>query len=78
MATAQFKSPKRKLVDFFQRSRDGWKRKYQESKRANKKLSNQARATERSRAHWREIAKEAQRRSQELERELEELKTTAW
>jgi len=45
-----------------------------ESKRNNKKLSNQTRAVEKSRAHWREIARREQRRSRELERELGVLK----
>jgi methylphosphotriester-DNA--protein-cysteine methyltransferase len=75
MATTEFKSPKRKLVRFFQSSRDGWKRKYKESKRRNKQLANQVRAAEKSRAHWREIAKEEQRRARELERQLDELKS---
>jgi hypothetical protein len=74
MDTHEFKSPVRKLVRFFQTSRDGWKRKYQESKRRNKKLSNQVRAVEKSRAHWREVAQREQRRSRELERELTDLK----
>lgn len=74
MDTTEFKSPKGKLVRFFQRSRDGWKEKYMESKRNNKKLSNQTRAVEKSRARWRQIARREQRRSRELERELVELK----
>lgn len=74
MDTTDFKSPKGKLVRFFQRSRDGWKRKYMESKRNNKKLSNQTRAVEKSRTRWREVARREQRRSRELERELAELK----
>ncbi len=74
MDTNDFKSPKGKLVRFFQRSRDGWKQKYMESKRNNKKLSNQTRAVEKSRAHWREVARREQRRSRELERELAGLK----
>jgi predicted nucleic acid-binding Zn-ribbon protein len=77
MATAEFKSPKRKLVDFFRRSRDGWKRKYQESKRRNKQLSNQVRAVEKSRAHWKEVAKEERRKARQLEQQLEELKRVA-
>lgn len=74
MDTTEFKSPKGKLVRFFQRSRDGWKEKYMESKRNNKKLSNQTRAVEKSRVRWRQIARREQRRARELERELAELK----
>ena len=70
-----FKSPVSKLAKFFRRSRDGWKAKCQESKRANKKLANQTRAVEKSRARWKQIAHTAQRQVCELERELESLKS---
>jgi hypothetical protein len=78
MEATEFKSPQRKLVRFFRRSRDSWKRKYMESKRLRKKLSNQVRAVEKSRAHWKEIARKERQRSRELGRELEELKSVAW
>ncbi len=70
MEAKTFTSPLRKLVQFFQRSRDGWKAKYQEAKRVCKKLSNQVRAVEKSREHWRELAQRSQRQVQELEQEL--------
>jgi nitrate/TMAO reductase-like tetraheme cytochrome c subunit len=78
MEATEFKSPQRKLVRFFRRSRDSWKRKYMESKRLRKKLSSQVRAVEKSRAHWKEIARKEWQRSRELGRELEELKSVAW
>ena len=56
----------RKLVRFFQKSRDGWKAKCQEARAANKRLANQTRAVERSRACWREKAESAQRELREL------------
>jgi hypothetical protein len=71
-----FKSPVSKLAKFFRRSRDGWKAKYQQAKRRNKKLANQTRAVEKSRAHWKEVAQRAARQVRALERELEELKST--
>ena len=74
MDAQPFKSPTRKLVRFFQRSRDGWKRKYMEIKRERKKLTNQVRAVEKSREHWKEVARQERERAQQLERELEEQK----
>jgi hypothetical protein len=70
MDAKTFTSPVRKLVQFFQRSRDNWKAKYQQAKRLCKKLSNQVRAVEKSREHWRELAQRSQRRVQSLEQEL--------
>ena len=63
-------SPLRKLVLFFKASRDRWKAKYHQCKRLLKKEQNQVRAVERSRAAWREKAKEATRRGKQLEGEL--------
>ena len=72
-----YKSPVLKLVKFFRTSRDGWKAKYQQVQRDNKRLANQTRAVEKSRAHWRQAAKAAGGRNCELERELRELKRAA-
>ena len=52
MESDELKSPVRKLVRFFRSSRDGWKSKYQEAKRNNKRLVNQVRVVEKSREHW--------------------------
>jgi uncharacterized protein YdaU (DUF1376 family) len=72
----KFKSPVSKLAKFFRRSRDGWKTKCQEAKRVNKKLANQTRAVEKSRARWKQIAHMAQRQVCELEQEVESLKSS--
>lgn len=72
-----FKSPVSKLVTFFRKSRDRWKAKCQEAKRANKRLANQTRAVEKSRERWKEAALAAQRQLRELEQEVEELKIAA-
>jgi hypothetical protein len=74
METKEFRSPIRKLVSFFRSSRDGWKVKYHEAKRGNKQLSNQVRAVEKSRAHWKQVAKAEGQRVRRLERELEAVK----
>jgi hypothetical protein len=71
----EFKSPSRKLVAFFRRSRDGWKAKYMNVRKELKKASNQVRAVEKSRAHWKEVARQERARSRELAREMEELKS---
>jgi hypothetical protein len=70
----QFTSPGRKLLPFFINSRDNWKTKHHELKKQAKLLSNQVRAVEASREHWRERATAAERRTAELERQIEELK----
>jgi gas vesicle protein len=70
MESRTLTSPLRKLVQFFRRSRDGWKAKYQQCKRLCKRLHNQVRAVEKSREHWREIARECQEQMQELKQEL--------
>jgi predicted ribosome quality control (RQC) complex YloA/Tae2 family protein len=68
------KSPLRKLVLFFQNSRDQWKAKHHELKRELKKEQNQVRAVEKSRAQWRSKAEAAEQRVEELQRELNEIK----
>ena len=75
MESKTFKSPVKKLDRFFKKSRDGWKAKHHTLKQQLKKLSNQVRAVEKSRAHWREVAQQERRRVRELTRELEEQKT---
>jgi uncharacterized protein YukE len=50
METRTHKSPARKLVRFFESSRDKWTQKYLELQRARKRLSNQVRAVEKKRS----------------------------
>jgi hypothetical protein len=69
-----WKSPLRKLVAFFQRSRNRWKAKYAAKKQQCKLMSNQVRAVEKSRAKWRQAAEQAQQQVLELQRELEQYK----
>lgn len=70
----QFSSPVVKLVRFFEQSRDRWKAKHHELKKKSKRLENQTRAVEKSRARWRDRARTAEQRLAELECEIEELK----
>ena len=77
MDAKTFTTPLRKLAQFFQRSRDGWKAKCQEAKRDCKKLSNQARAVEKSRDYWKELARQQEQANRELRQQLSEDKNNA-
>jgi hypothetical protein len=66
-----YRSPMRKLVAFFERSRDGWKRKRQEAKVLNRRLSNRVRKLEASRDLWKERARQQQQELRRLQVELE-------
>jgi predicted RNase H-like nuclease (RuvC/YqgF family) len=65
--TKDFKSPTRKLVKFFQRSRDQWKAKSAEAKTTVKRQKNRIRYLEASKEKWK-------RKANELERELTRMK----
>jgi hypothetical protein len=72
----QYRSPRKKLLRFFARSRDGWKAKCLAAKVRCKRLGNQVRAVEKSRQQWRDLAKQQKQRIAELEEELASLKRT--
>lgn len=72
-----FKSPKSKVIQFLLESRDRWKEKVRAAKHEWKKARTQARAVEKSRKHWKDVARQERRRARELERELEGLKSCA-
>ena len=73
-AQSEWKSPVRKLVAFFQKSRDGWKAKQQALQVCLKKEQNQVRAVEQSRANWRARAEAAEQQVERLSAELMALK----
>lgn len=73
----EYISPPGKLMQFFYRSRDNWKRKCQAAKQQNKLLNNQTRAVERSRDRWRQLAQERARRIAELEEQLKKKRAPA-
>jgi hypothetical protein len=77
MERIMLKSPMRKLVKFFRKSRDGWKAKCQEAKTLNKRLATQVRAVEKSRAVWRRKAESAERELREIMQVVESLKNNA-
>jgi len=64
-----YKSRLKVLVEFFRRSRDGWKRKCKETKAALKKASNRARWLETSRDKWKARAAELEGQLQALREE---------
>ena len=66
--TKRYKSPRRKLVAFFEKSRDQWKAKCIDAKAMIKKLKNRIRYLEASRNDWKTKAIE-------LEKELARMKT---
>ena len=51
-----YKSPLRKLVTFFENSRNQWKEKYQLAKKTIKRLSNRVRYLEQSKEQWKQKA----------------------
>ena len=63
----RFKSPQRKLVRFFEKSRDQWKAKCQTAKATVKRLQNRVRFLERSKA-------ELKTRTRALETEVAQLR----
>jgi outer membrane murein-binding lipoprotein Lpp len=74
MEVESFRSPVKKLVRFFLRSRDGWKEKCQQAKSRVKYLGNRVQKLTVSRDRWKE---QAQSLTSELARasaELQELK----
>jgi predicted nucleic acid-binding Zn-ribbon protein len=62
-----YTTPHRVQAWFLGRSRDRWKRKYQDLKTEAKRLHNRVRDVTKSRAHWRQQAEQLRQRVQELE-----------
>lgn len=67
---AKFASPWRNLAWSFRKSRDNWKRKYQELKVEHKRLQSQVRDVRMSREEWRGKAEQQQKTSQALREEI--------
>ncbi len=70
----EFKSPTRKLLSFFQRSRDGWKGKCAEAKAKVKRLRNRTEQLTASRERWKRCAEEWRQEVERLRGELESQK----
>lgn len=63
-----FRSPRHKVAQFLERSRDLWKSKHHELKKQVKLAYNQVRAVEKSRQMWRERAQGAERELRRLDK----------
>jgi hypothetical protein len=72
-----YKSRPGALIWFFRKSRDGWKRKYQALKAAEKGYKNRIADLTKSREHWRAEAQRAGERRAAAEAELAELRARA-
>lgn len=69
-----YRSPVGKLLAFFKKSRDGWKRKCQEAKKVAKRLFNHIVKLKQSRNQWKARARQYRAEVQQLQRELAEVK----
>jgi hypothetical protein len=65
-----YRSPQRKLVRFFEKSRNQWKAKCREAKRLVRRFKNRAAWLEHSRDTWKTKAVQGRQRARELEDEL--------
>jgi hypothetical protein len=70
-----YRSPEYKLVGFFKKSRDGWKRKALRRNVRIKRLMNRVDGLKESRRKWKEKAKAQQAQIAQLTRELEQQKS---
>ena len=70
----RYKSPIRKLVKFFEKSRDQWKIKCREAKAKVKYLNNRVRDLEKNREKWKRKAKEVETELKKVKTELETLR----
>lgn len=70
-------TPIRKLMRFFENSRDNWKAKYSEMRKQYRVADNKVRAVTKSRERWRQMAEQAQQEARRLREELESIKKSA-
>jgi len=74
MQEKTYKSPLKKLVKFFEKSRDNWKNKYVEKKKELKRALNQINDLKKRKEMWKDRAIEAENRLKEIEKDLAETK----
>jgi SMC interacting uncharacterized protein involved in chromosome segregation len=65
----EYTTPARVQAWFLRRSRENWKRKYQQLKSDAKRLQNRVNDVTKSRQHWRDRTEEFSQRVQEVEAE---------
>jgi predicted nucleic acid-binding Zn-ribbon protein len=61
-----YKTPLKKLVQFFKESRDNWKAKYKKIKKENKRLEHKVRTLLKSRKKWKKEALELRKQIKQL------------
>ncbi len=71
-----YRSPDYKLLGFFKKSRDGWKRKALWRNVRIKRLMNRVDGLKESRRKWKEKAKAQQAQIAQLDKELEQQKSS--
>ena len=69
-----YKSPLKKLVKFFETSRDNWKNKYFEKKKELKRAKNQINDLKKRKEKWKDRAIEAENKLKETEIDSSEVK----
>jgi len=69
MQTKTYKSPLKKLVVFFEKSRDSWKEKYVEKKIELKRAKNQINDLKQRKESWKERAIKAEEELEESKKE---------
>ena len=74
MEVKVYRSPKYNLLQFFERSRDGWKRKCQEGKVRIKRLGSRVDKLKTSRDRWKQRAQSLHSELAKAEQELQRLK----
>ena len=70
-----YRSPVKKLVRFFSKSRDTWKQRNRESKKRLKSFDTRLRVMRKDRNRWKELAQQQQTELEQLREELEAAKT---
>jgi chromosome segregation ATPase len=68
----EFKSPPRKLIAFFEKSRDQWKSKFAKAKKDLKRLENRVRFLEKGKAKWKVEAKRLQAEAARVKEQIPE------
>jgi hypothetical protein len=71
-----YRSPLHKLLNFFRKSRDGWKVKCLTAKRKGKALANNVAALTKSRDRWKSLARQRRDAVEQLRQELEQAKNS--
>lgn len=73
-AIPRFKSPKRKLISFFENSRDKWKQKTKDAKYQIKLLRKQIKYMEQNKNEYKTVIINQARQIEQMQAEIEKLK----